>query len=122
MTDQRFRGCERLRRPGDFQAVYSARRSVAGGPLVVYALPNVVGHARLGLSVGRTVGDAVTRNRVKRMLRESFRLQKCVLPAGFDFVVVAKSAGLPPLAELMPLIATLFRKAATRCADLPPPA
>jgi len=57
-----------------FAAVYARRCRAARGPLVVFGVRNELGHPRLGLSVGRRVGSAVKRNRLKRMLRESFRL------------------------------------------------
>ena len=52
--------------------------------------------ARLGVSVGRRVGGAVVRNRVKRMLREAFWAVTAQLPSGHDFVIVARAdaAGL----------------------------
>lgn len=45
----------------------------------------------MGITVSRRVGGAVVRNRVKRLIRESFRLQKQLFPAGFDLVLVAKA-------------------------------
>jgi ribonuclease P protein component len=57
------------------------------GPLVVYALPNELAHARLGLSVPRRVGGAAARNRIKRLLREVFRHHQSDFPRGYDFVV-----------------------------------
>lgn len=61
---------------------------------MVYAFPRGVdgnpGEPRLGISVGRKVGGAVERNRVKRMLREAFAALAGDLPADHDFVVVAR--------------------------------
>ncbi|SHN49361.1 ribonuclease P protein component [Desulfovibrio litoralis DSM 11393] len=45
---------------------------------------------RLGLAVGRKIGSAVKRNRVKRVLREFFRLNQYDIPNGFDYVVIPK--------------------------------
>ena len=63
-----------LRKPAEFAAVYDARVREARGPLLVYAKPNDLGHARLGLSTSRKVGTAPRRNRIRRLLREAFRL------------------------------------------------
>jgi ribonuclease P protein component len=56
----------------------------------VFALPNETGEHRLGLSIGRRLGNAVTRHRLKRRLREAFRLNRHELPGTYDFVVVAR--------------------------------
>lgn len=58
--------------------------------MLVYGTPNELGHPRLGLSVGRRVGGAVARNKVKRRLREAFRRIKVDLAASFDFVIVVR--------------------------------
>jgi ribonuclease P protein component len=53
-------------------------------------------HPRLGMSVNRKVGNAVRRNRIRRLIRESFRLMQHDFPAGYDLVVVVRPH--PPLA------------------------
>ena len=50
----------------------------------VWVLPNGLEHSRFGLIVGRKHGGAVRRNRIKRVLREGFRLSRCDLPNGLD--------------------------------------
>ena len=60
------------------------------GPLLVYALPNELSHSRIGLSLGRRIGNAVRRNRIKRLLRESFRLNRMEWPDGYDWLVVVR--------------------------------
>jgi len=82
-----FRARHRLSRDRDYQRVYDARVRTGRGPLLVFARPNDLPWSRLGLSVGRRVGKAVARNRIKRRLREAFRLLRPHCPAGYDLVV-----------------------------------
>ena len=83
----------RLSRSAEFDRVYREGRSHAGRHLVLYFFPRERGEEapRLGLSVGRKVGGAVERNKVKRLLREAFWASEQSLPGGHDFVVVARS-------------------------------
>src|SRR3954452_8151449 len=84
----------RLSRSAEFDRVYREGRSHAGRHLVLYSFPREGDDdvaPRLGLSVGRKVGGAVERNKVKRLLRDAFWQSEEKLPAGHDFVVVARA-------------------------------
>lgn len=64
---------ERLRTRYDFRRVYENGRSYASRHLVIFLLPNDMGKIRVGYSVGKRLGNAVTRNHIRRLLKESFR-------------------------------------------------
>ena len=90
----------RLSRSAEFDRVYRHGRSAASRHLVVYAFPRAADSApatpdsdgaRLGVSVGRRVGGAVVRNRVKRLLREAFWALSSEMPLDHDYVIVARS-------------------------------
>ena len=88
----------RLSRSRDFDAVYRRGRSASTRYLVLHWFPREedgAGPSRLGLAVPRSVGSAVVRNRVKRLLREAWRALLDEVPAGHDYVLVAR----PGLAE-----------------------
>jgi ribonuclease P protein component len=87
---QGFPRALRIRRGRDFDRVFRSGGRAADALLAVHALPNGGPHPRLGLAVGRKVGGSVVRNRVKRLLREAFRIRRTDLPAAHDLVVVAK--------------------------------
>jgi ribonuclease P protein component len=99
-----------LRLPSEFSAVYDARVRESRGPIMVYALPNALGYPRLGMSVNRKVGTAVRRNRIRRLIRESFRLLQHDLPQGYDLVVVVRPHEPLILAEYQKLLSALVVK------------
>jgi ribonuclease P protein component len=79
-----------LRAKADFDAVFDARTRESAGPLAFHARRNDLPISRFGMSVSRKVGTAVQRNRIRRKLRESFRLLQHDLPKGYDVVVVVR--------------------------------
>lgn len=85
----------RLSRSADFDRVYREGRSRGNRFLVLYSFERgeeeADDDARLGVSVGRKVGGAVQRNRVKRAIREAWRALSPELPAGRDYVIVARN-------------------------------
>jgi ribonuclease P protein component len=116
MTTPRFTfpKTHRLRTAAEFKVVYDAKCSVAEAALVVYFLPNPRGHPRLGLSVSRKFGNAVHRNRMKRLLREAFRHLQYELPTG-DIICVARRTDKPlSLDDAKALVMKLANAAAIR--------
>ncbi|MFA9477181.1 ribonuclease P protein component [Phycisphaerales bacterium AB-hyl4] len=101
----RFRRAQRLSGSLAFQAVFDARCRKNVGPLVFHALPNELAFNRLGLSVGRRVGSAVVRGRVKRLLREAFRLEQLSGPQGYDMVIVVRPHALAGLDDYRRMVA-----------------
>jgi ribonuclease P protein component len=81
----------RLSRSAEFERVYRESRSQGNRYLVLYAFPREDDQGvRLGLTVPRSVGNAVDRNRVKRLLREAFDVEGAGVPANHDIVIKAR--------------------------------
>ncbi len=88
----KFPRATRLTCKSDFQRVFARGKKVWGRVFVCYVLMDGTDVPRLGLVVSRKVGNAVTRNRVKRHIREFFRQNRHRMPPGMQLVVVARAA------------------------------
>lgn len=80
-----------LKKSHIFRRLYRKGRSAANGYLVLYCRKNGTGENRVGLTVSSKLGCAVVRNRVRRRLREIYRLHEASFQPGWDLVVVARS-------------------------------
>ena len=78
-----------LKKTGEFSRVFKKGRPVSGNLFVVHACPNDSGVPRLGLVVSKKVGGAVSRNRIRRLIKEACR-QMDVCFGGFDIVVQSR--------------------------------
>ena len=113
-TRATFRPHERIKNPADFRRAFERRRSVSDSALIIYGVENGLDHPRLGISVSRKkVRRATARNRVKRLIREAFRLHKAELAPGMDLVVLPRGGDLT-FAEAHESIASLSRDLSRR--------
>ena len=83
---------ESLRKNDDFKNCYRKGKSYANRLLVLYVCGNGSSSNRLGISVSKKVGNSVIRHRVKRLIRESYRLHEQMFNNGLDIVAVARTS------------------------------
>ena len=81
-----------LRNKQMFQKVYLHGRSFADRYLVLYIFPLIGTESKAGFAAGKKLGNAVLRNRLKRLMRESYRKTRPRLAEGFCFLLVARKA------------------------------
>jgi ribonuclease P protein component len=122
----RFRRRQRLRTGREFDAAFKRGARAEGRLFLLVAAPNGRPFDRLGLAVSRRIGGSVERNRVRRLLRESFRRLERPPGSGVDLVVVARAAlvGLGQAEvdrELRERIRRIQRPAGMAGAAPPPP-
>ena len=112
MTDKRYTFGKQQRVSGrvEFSAVFDAKVRHSRGPLTAYAVPTDRPSPRLGLSVSRRVGTAPRRNRIKRLLREAFRLMRHDFPRTYDIVIVVRPHEPLMLADYQRLLTGLMVK------------
>lgn len=83
---------QKVRKNSEFRFIYRRGKSFSNHLLVLYLYKNKKNVNRIGISVSKKVGKSVTRNRVKRLIKESYRLNNSELVIGYDLVFIARSA------------------------------
>lgn len=79
-----------LKNSMQFNNVYKNGTSIVNKNLVMYYFKNELGYSRLGISISKKVGKSVVRNRVRRLIRENYRLNSGDLFDGYDIVIVSR--------------------------------
>ena len=114
MPDQSFPRTFRLRTSAEFERAFAGNVFAADGVLVISGFANGLTCSRLGLSISRKFGNAVVRNRWKRLIREVFRKSLDSLPPGLDFVVRPKRGAEPNYQAIASSLPALARRLAKR--------
>lgn len=114
MPDATFPKLMHLRSPASFERVYTLKCKAADGVLLLFLARNDVGVTRIGLSVSRKHGGAVERNRLKRWLREAFRLEREHFPIGVDLIAVPLAADRASLAAYRQSLIGLVKRLSRR--------
>ncbi len=83
-----------IRKQSDFKQMFASGKSYAGRYFVLYVRANECEGARFGFTAGKKIGNAVVRNRSKRLMKEVVRNNLDNIKGGFDYILVARSAGV----------------------------
>lgn len=76
----------------DFLALYRKGKFTASKNIVIYVRKNNLPFNRLGITAGKKIGNAVHRNRAKRIIRQAYRENELAMPIGIDIVIVARTS------------------------------
>lgn len=104
----------RIKRGGDFTRALRSGVRLVDEQLTVWGCRNGLGITRLGLTVGKRHGGAVQRNRLKRVLREAFRLERPNLPAGLDLILAPRPGVRLVLRNVRAALVSLAQRLARR--------
>jgi ribonuclease P protein component len=108
---------QRIRSSRRFAEIYDAKQRAGDEHLLIFGQRNNVGTTRFGLSVSKKHGNAVQRARLKRLLREAFRLSQHDLPAGLDLVLIPRQDSGGTLQDYRDSLERAARKLDRRFAD-----
>ena len=102
----------KIRKNVEFRAIYRRGKSFSNALLVLYIYKNRKNVNRIGISVSKKVGKSVVRNRIKRLIKEIYRLNKDELNIGYDLVFIARNAANGRnYNEIDEAVKNLFKKA-----------
>lgn len=108
---------QRIRSSRDFARIYDLKQRAGDDFLLVFGSRNDLGVTRFGLSVSKKHGNAVKRARLKRLLREAFRLSQHDLPAGLDLVLIPRPDSRGTLSDYRESLVRAARKLARRLGE-----
>lgn len=107
-----------LKENRDFKRLYAKGKSCPHPLLVTYARKNRLNINRVGITTSKKIGNAVSRNRARRIIREAYRSLETELPVGWDFVFVARfKTTIVKTQELIPVMRKQISKITTTKTD-----
>lgn len=89
-ADWRMKKKYLVKKNKEYRKIYQRGPSLANRYMVVFCLPNGLTHQRFGFSIGKKVGKAVKRNRLKRRMKEICRLNNHWFNSGYDYIFIAR--------------------------------
>ena len=102
----------------DFRRAYNRGKSFVSPYIVVYVNKNRTGEKRLGITAGKKIGNAVKRNRAKRVIYAAFRACEELISPGYDFVIVARTRILSVKSTVVQASIMKLLKKADLCQEL----
>jgi ribonuclease P protein component len=109
--NERLKPCERIRRKKDFLSLYKKGSRFRGRYFNLVYLPSSLGYSRVAVVASKKIGGAVERNRIKRWMRENFRMNKRLIEEPTDIIVIARpEIRVAVRAEVMAALDAAFTK------------